>query len=195
MTSTNNTSSTTEMTTPSQPTLRFKKTLREIREIEIDYEMDYDEFVANNMDKVEDEDDKEFAARCLAVWEALVDQEEKPKHRPAYVCLGEDEHEVDWGDWDGDAGEECADDITTLVDAENREFPKWVAWKAAERKRREEQAAIQFAEWKARQEQKAQKAKVAELEAKEAAQAAVMAAQAAKINALRAELKALGVVV
>lgn len=180
------------MTTPSQPTLLFKKTLRVVREVVIDYEMNYDEFITNNMDQLPDEDDKEFAARCLAVWEALVDQQEnKTRLRPAYVELGEHEQEEDWDDWDGEPGEECMDDITELIYAENKEFPKWVAAEAAAKKLREERAAIELAEWKARQEQmKAQstlleqKQRVAELEAKEAA-------QAARIAALRAELAAL----
>ena len=187
------------MTTPSQPTLHFKKTLREVREIEIDYEMDYDEFVANNMNQLDDEDDEEFAARCLAVWEALVDQQEKKtKHTPAYVCLGEDEHEDCWEDWDGDAGEECADDITTLIDAENKEFPKWVAAEAAAKKRREERAAIELAEWKARQEQrKKDEAERAALYAKQDAERKaeyalwVQKQKEEKVAALRAELAAL----
>jgi hypothetical protein len=198
MTSTNNTSSTPEMTTPSQTTLHFKKTLRVVREVTINYEMDYDEFVTDKMDQQEGEDDDEFATRCLAVWEALVDQEEKPKHRPAYVCLGEDENEEDWDDWDGDAGEECADDITTLVDAENREFPKWVAAQAAAKKLREERAAIELAEWKARQEQrKKDEAERIALYAKQDAERKaeyalwVQKQKEEKVAALRAELEAL----
>ena len=186
------------MTTPSQTTLHFKKTLRVVREVTINYEMDYDEFVTDKMDQQEGEDDDEFATRCLAVWEALVDQEEKPKHRPAYVCLGEDENEEDWDDWDGDAGEECADDITTLVDAENREFPKWVAAQAAAKKLREERAAIELAEWKARQEQrKKDEAERIALYAKQDAERKaeyalwVQKQKEEKVAALRAELEAL----
>jgi hypothetical protein len=199
MTSTNNTSSTPEMTTPSQTTLLFKKTLRVVREVTIDYEMDYDEFVANNMNQLDDEDDVDFTTRCLAVWEAIVDQQEKKtKLRPAYVELGEREHEEDWDDWDGDAGEECADDITELIDAENKEFPKWVAAEAAAKKRREERAAIELAEWKARQEQrKKDEAERAALYAKQDAERKaeyalwVQKQKEEKVAALRAELAAL----
>jgi hypothetical protein len=199
MTSTNNTSSTPEMTTPSQTTLHFKKTLRVVREVVIDSEMDYDDFIINNMNQLCDEDDEEFEARCLAVWEALVDQQEKKtKLRPAYVCLGEEEQEEDWDDWDGNADEECADDITELIDAENKEFPKWVAAKAAAKKRQEEQAAIQLAEWKAKQEQmkKEQAERVAlyakhEEERKAEYVLWVQKQKEEKVAALRAELAAL----
>jgi len=187
------------MTTPSQTTLLFKKTLRVVREVTIDYEMDYDEFVANNMNQLDDEDDVDFTTRCLAVWEAIVDQQEKKtKLRPAYVELGEREHEEDWDDWDGDAGEECADDITELIDAENKEFPKWVAAEAAAKKRREERAAIELAEWKARQEQrKKDEAERAALYAKQDAERKaeyalwVQKQKEEKVAALRAELAAL----
>jgi hypothetical protein len=199
MTSTNNTSSTPEMTTPSQTTLHFKKTLRVVREVVIDREMDYDDFITDNMNQLDDEDDEEFAARCLAVWEALVDQQEKKtKLRPAYVCLGEEENEEDWDDWDGNVEEECADDITTLVDAENKEFPKWVAAEAAAKKRQEEKAAIELAEWKARQEQrKKDDAERAALYAKQDAERKaeyalwVQKQKKEKAAALRAELEAL----
>ena len=201
MTSTNNTSSTPEMTTPSQPTLLFKKTLRVVKEVTLNYEIDYDEFVADKMDRLDAEDDVDFTTRCLAVWEALVDkQEKKTKLRPAYVELGESEHEEDWDekDWDGDVGEECADDITELVDAENKEFPKWVAAEAAAKKRREEQVAIQLAEWKAKQEQmKKEQAERVALYAKQDAERKaeyalwVQKQKEAKVAALRAELAAL----
>ena len=201
---------TTTMPAPSQTTLHFKKTLREVREIEIDYKMDYDEFIANNMDKLDDENDGEFAARCLAVWEALCDkQEKKTKHTPAYVCLGEDEHEDCWEDWDGDAEENCADDITEMVESKNKEFPKWAAWKAMADKRRKEEAAAAAAAWKAQQEQmkKEQAERVALLTMQEVERKAeyarwvwqeqMRAATASlkeheeKAAALRAELKAL----
>lgn len=187
------------MTTPSQTTLHFKKTLRVVREVVIDREMDYDDFITDNMNQLDDEDDEEFAARCLAVWEALVDQQEKKtKLRPAYVCLGEEENEEDWDDWDGNVEEECADDITTLVDAENKEFPKWVAAEAAAKKRQEEKAAIELAEWKARQEQrKKDDAERAALYAKQDAERKaeyalwVQKQKKEKAAALRAELEAL----
>ena len=130
---------------PAQTTLRFKKTLRVMREVEIDYEVDYEEWVNHYMNQLDNEDDEEFAARCLAVWVGLCDlQEKKTKYAPAYVCLGEHEHEEDWDDWDGDAEDECADDIATLVEAENNAFPEWVAW-MAERKAKRERAEIEAA--------------------------------------------------
>jgi len=126
---------TTTTTTIKMPAnLHFTKTIREIKEYSISYDLDYDDF-HNWMTKIDDESDEDFKTRCDAVWQGLCDRKEKN----GAIDLGEDEDEVECDDWDGDEENVCSTDISDLIEREDEQLhPRVLAWREEQRKKADE---------------------------------------------------------
>ena len=126
---------TTTTTTIKMPTtLHFTKTIREIREYNISYDLDYKR-IHEWMTQMDDESQMDFKKRCDEVWEGLCDKKDK-KDKKGTIDLGEDTQDCVEDEWDGDAEEECADDIGELIDREDEQLhPQVVAWKEVQRKK------------------------------------------------------------
>jgi hypothetical protein len=114
-------------------TLHFTKTIREIREYSISYDLEHKR-LHEWMTKMDYESDEDYKKRLDEVWDGLCDKKEKN----GTIDLGEDETEEESDDWDGDPEQECADDIGELIDREIAQLhPQVLAWKEVQRKRYE----------------------------------------------------------
>lgn len=126
---------TTTTTTIKMPTnLHFTKTIREVKEYNISYDLDYERF-HEWMTQIDNESDEDFKKRCDEVWQGLCDKTEKN----GTIDLGEHEDEADCDDWDGDAENECSNDISDLIDRQDEQLhPQVLAWRKEQQRKSDE---------------------------------------------------------
>jgi hypothetical protein len=126
---------TTTATTIKMPTtLHFTKTIRETKEYNISYDLDYKR-IHEWMTQMDDESQMDFKKRCDEIWEGLCDKKDKN----GTIDLGEHEEDGEEDEWDGDPEQECADDICELIDRETQQLhPQVLVWKKDQRKKADE---------------------------------------------------------
>ena len=187
------------MDSTTQDTITFKKTLVVSHETEINYDLTYDDFCEQFMERLGDEDDEALRVRSQKVWLKLLGQRSKPcPYSGRYIHLGQEEQQADWDDevWDGggeDSPEdEMEDDIIGLVCSVQKDDEAFKKHEEVKRQKRADELAEQLrltAEWKAKRlrEEAERKERVRREEEERAAR--VKKAKEERLAALRKEME------